>query len=1061
MPDAIPSSPWRVSEKGAATIIAGTPPTLRRTLEFDDIDDSDLDELDDERIPATSPFITQPTQIITQPTQILPARTTLRKPDSSSQIDNLVPSSPPPRPCLFPTPKDGVPTKDQSISRFFKRALPISPKMAKDRPSVPDKAHSPSTIPAKRKPMQLIEISSDSEDEDFGGRADIRPTAFARKVRGHSRDVATHMGTTNGDHGATTGANNISQQVESTAASPEKQPPQSKPGKLIDFQSYRYSPDSQGKAKNMPKRKLGGKASEGVILLDSSDSEDDLSPAPVRRRRLVQGSRRREPSPTSSRLQSSPSTHATTPEGISGAIVLDEPEAQLQLPESEDELLGEPVDEDSDDYDGRESSPAICEGQEGRLLKLMNELELNDLMALTAEKEAHVKLLLKARPFASIADVEKVCKWTDARGPRKRQRIEIGEDIVEKTRNFLRAIEKVDKIVAEAEKRATFIKAEIGSWGMNSHGGKPSASPESTSPARKSRIKGKSIAFAGTQPCSMKEDLPMHDFQIFGVNWMNLLYANGYGGILADDMGLGKTCQVIGLMARMKDDWDGGELQDRPFPNLIVVPPSTLDNWMSEFEKFAPDLNVVKYSGSQMARMEIAEALDDDDDDTHVIVTSYSQLGQIDDIRALNGLALNAAIFDEAQELKNPTTQRYERLNKLRTEWRLLLSGTPIQNHLMEMISMLRFVDQDLFDHGDEDIRYVFDHKIHTRNLSNTALLYGERVDRARSILEPFILQRRKDQVGQNLPPKMHSIVYCDLPEDQKAMYDVYEKRFRSDPAQRQGKIAVRGNDLNNIWMQLKKAALHPQLFRRHFTDDMAAEMADILFANIPAKDLDLAQPKKSLLLDDLKSRSDFDLHLYCQDFPGLLKEFDIPGGSWTESGKVRKLLELVDQYQKNGDRVLVFSKFTKVIEILSYTLAHSNIRHCTLTGDKKVGERQDEINTFQTNSDIPVFLLTTGAGGTGINLTAANKVVIFDMSSNPQDDKQAENRAHRLGQTRPVEIVHLVAKDTIEELIYQTCQKKIELADKVTNTNGGGDDESRVRAAVRGLLEEKKGKMN
>jgi SWI/SNF-related matrix-associated actin-dependent regulator 1 of chromatin subfamily A len=1058
MVEILTSSPWQVAEKGSTRVIAGTPPTLRRTLELDSLDDIDIDELNDERIPATSPFVTQPTQIITH-------QTTLRK-RSPSPLQKLVPSSPPPRPSLFQKSKDIIPTKDQSISRFFKRSLPISPKMT-------------TTIPAKRKSSPaFIEISSDSDSDDFGGRGDIKPTAFARKVR---RD--TQNNTENDTHGqcrqSIVAANDSTSQAESTAVAPEKQPARHKPAKLIDFESFKYSSTSQGKAKSQSHQKRDGRMTEkGVIKLFSSDSEDEIvtAPAPVQRRRLIQGRRPREPSPASScQLQSTPtlpSTQVTTPEEkLPGCILLDNPSDELP-----DESEGEPLadlDSGSEDYEARESSPAVDEGQQDHLLTLMNELEMNDLMALTAEKEAHIKLLIKARPFASVADVEKVCKWTEARGPRKRQRIDIGEDIVEKTRSFMRAIEKVDKVVAESEKRAAFIKAEIAKWGMNASGGKHSVSPESSrsgSPHASSLTKktttktmGRTVSFAPTQPPLMSKELPMHDFQVFGVNWMNLLFTNGYGGILADDMGLGKTCQVIGLMARMKDDWENDRLEERPFPNLIVAPPSTLDNWMAEFKKFAPTLQVVKYSGTQSARLEIADELAEDDS-CEVIITSYSQLSQIEDIKALNCLGLNAAIFDEAQQLKNPNTLQYDRLRRLRTAWRLLLSGTPIQNHLMEMISMLSFVDRDLFADGEEDIRYVFDHKIHTRNFSNTALLYGERVDRARSILEPFILQRRKGQVGQNLPPKTHSIVYCDLPEEQKVMYDRYETYFRSEPSQRPNgsKIATRGNDMNNVWMQLKKAALHLQLFRRHFTDEMVTKMADILFANVPSRDLDLAQPKKSLLLDDLKSRSDFDLHLYCQDFRGLLKEFDIPEASWTESGKAKKLLELVESYKSNGDRVLVFSKFTKVVEILSYALTHRGIKHCLLTGETKVGERQDAINQFQTNPDITVFLLTTGAGGTGINLTGANKVIIFDMSSNPQDDKQAENRAHRLGQTRPVEIIHLIAKDTIEELIYKTCQKKIELADKVTNAHASaGDDESRIRAAVKEMLEKEKGKVN
>jgi SWI/SNF-related matrix-associated actin-dependent regulator 1 of chromatin subfamily A len=719
--------------------------------------------------------------------------------------------------------------------------------------------------------------------------------------------------------------------------------------------------------------------------------------------------------------------------------------------------------DDDEEYSEPEESPTPEDPEEAGLLKLLNEVEMKDLAALTGDKEGDLNILIANRPFTSITQVRAVSRVANGKG--KRQKAEIGEAVIDKVRLFMKAIKAVDEIVIESEKRAGRIKDQIKAWGVDPLGLRApdclgATSPGLSKPAKNTRH----TSFKPLQPKSMNPDLPMHDFQIFGVNWMNLLFQRGYGGILADDMGLGKTCQVIGLMCRMLEDWEEGQLPTKPFPNLVVVPPSTLDNWLAEFDKFAPDLGVVKYSGSQSERMQIAGDLIEDSDSCHVILTSYSQFSSLEDLQNLNQIGLHSAIFDEGQILKNPSTLQYNRLRKLRVHWRMLLSGTPIQNHLMEMIALLSFVDPELFRDSMEDIQYVFDHKIHSKNLSNTALLYGERVNRARSILEPFILQRLKDQVGQNLPVKTQTIIHCDLPPAQKTLYDKYEAMFRTEPGDRpkttRVAVAARDNDQNNVWIQLKKAALHPQLFRLHFTDEKVEKMASILFKNVPSRDLDLAEPKIHLLLNDLKSRSDFDLHLYCQDFPALLGKYDIEYGSWRASGKVKKLLELIEAYQRNGDRVLVFSKFTKMIDILSYTLDREEIRHCVLTGGSAVGERQQEIDRFQRDPDIPVFLLTTGAGGTGINLTAANKVIIFDMSSNPQDDKQAENRAHRIGQQRPVEVIHLISTGTVEELIYLTCQKKIELANKVTNIESNSESsESKVKAAVKELMERGYGK--
>lgn len=363
-----------------------------------------------------------------------------------------------------------------------------------------------------------------------------------------------------------------------------------------------------------------------------------------------------------------------------------------------------------------------------------------------------------------------------------------------------------------------------------------------------------------------------------------------------------------------------------------------------------------------------------------------------------------------------------------------------------------------------EHIKYIFSTKVTIRDVSNGAFLYSERVKRARTILEPFILQRRKDQVLSDMPKKINSVVLCDMTENQTPVYYEYEKIFKMEPAQRtsQAKLAAaapvgRGNDQNNVWMQLRKAAIHPLLFRRHFNDKKLEKMGKILMDNIDQSELH--QPDIGHLIQELKNSSDFELHLWCRDYPRLLSKFDYPPKAELDSGKIMKLLELVEQYEKNGDRVLVFSKFSRVLELVREVLSLKHIDHRVLMGNTNVSERQDMINEFNDDPSIPVFLLTTGAGGTGINLTSANKVIIFDQSDNPQDDIQAENRAHRLGQKRDVEVIRLISRGTLEELIHKACQKKIELANKVT---GAVDEDTKqveenLEKEVRKMMEEKK----
>lgn len=380
-------------------------------------------------------------------------------------------------------------------------------------------------------------------------------------------------------------------------------------------------------------------------------------------------------------------------------------------------------------------------------------------------------------------------------------------------------------------------------------------------------------------------------------------------------------------------------------------------------------------------------------------------------------------------------------------------AGTPVQNNLLEMTSLLSFINPRMFEGCMEHIQYIFSQKVSVRDVSNGAFLYSERVKRARTILEPFILQRRKDQVLSDMPPKVHTVVHCDMSEAQRPVYDEYEATFKKEPSQRVGRASGRQNDQNNVWMQLRKAALHPLLFRRHFTDKNVEAMGRILMDKVPQSELH--QPDLGHLVQELKNASDFELHLWCRDYLQLLKQYDIAPSAMLDSGKVRKLLELVRRYQDNGDRVLVFSKFSLLIELLREVLARQGIDHRVLMGNTDVSERQALIDEFNDDADIPVFLLTTGAGGTGINLTAANKVVIFDQSDNPQDDIQAENRAHRLGQAREVEVVRLISSRTIEELVYTACQKKIELANKVTGAAGEHDAEPNMEKEVRRMMEQ------
>ncbi|KXJ91488.1 SNF2 family N-terminal domain-domain-containing protein [Microdochium bolleyi] len=572
-------------------------------------------------------------------------------------------------------------------------------------------------------------------------------------------------------------------------------------------------------------------------------------------------------------------------------------------------------------------------------------------------------------------------------------------------------------------------------WPMDRNG-RPRASPgvngEECSSALVSQMP------VPTQPALMDADVvTLKSYQLLGLNWMDLIHRNGFSGILADDMGLGKTCQVISFISHLVGTFDEDSGQTRPWPNLIVVPPSTYENWITEFGRFAPDISLFLYSGTERRDTD-----PEDVQDYHVVLTTYTQIERkAEDLHWLQGLEPYAAIYDEGHKLKNPNTNVYKQLKRVPTEWRLILSGTPVQNNLKELLSILSFVEPTLFTENDFGrLKTIFDAKVMNKDVHNFAALAKERVGNARTIMAPFILQRRKADVLE-LAQKSERNEIVGMHPVQRQVYDEIKGRYLI-PKGTAKKSAIKDS---NPWMQLRKAAIHHQLFRTHFTDERVAEMVDILWKKCTEDELCIqskAERHKKLLLEDFLSKSDFQLHLWCKDFPKYIGKFDVADRSWEDSPKVAKLLELVRGYIKTGDRALVFSRFEMVMDILRETLHGCDIPYCDLSGRTLTSDRFPEIQKFNDNPDIPVFLLTTGAGGTGLNLTAANKIILFDQSDNPQEDVQASNRAHRIGQTRDVEVIRIITENTVEGLVYNSCVKKLMLAACVEGEDGGDDED-------------------
>ncbi|RSL63485.1 hypothetical protein CEP53_004390 [Fusarium sp. AF-6] len=976
-----------------ANALPRTPSLARNTILIDD-----TDELGAETIPCSPSAFLRDRETTTQPTQILqkPMLASMRSSSPASSIIEVPASSP------FQQPKKSTPlttTRLAPVGTIFRPP---------QRP--------PTTMTNKRPAMDPINLISDDEDDLTPPRGDIRPTTFKaqisafaydpeadeRQVRSRLRQIFDVFGDRVPSEKARSALKTCHNDIEDTILLLERQlsQPQQKPAPK-------------------PKRRLISKGALQSVSISSRETSRahsrTASPSPQKpRRRLVQG--RRNPDPSS---------QVSLPE----------------LPSSDDPLVINLVDDDKEDTYQAEASPELSDDADDKVLNYINTSTIQELAAMTGMKESQLECMIEKRPFD---DLDKARRVTIGKKPgaRKASKISIGDNVVDAVGVFLDAVSAIDQVVAKCEADAKAIKGQVDTWDVDTFGhdkrARRQTSEENLPPTPTSFSTVKYVRPPiPRQPSFMDGHCEMKPFQLVGLNWMSLLYNFNIGCILADEMGLGKTCQVISLICHLVEDYNNNPSRKRPWPNLIVVPPSTYNNWLAEFERFAPDLSVIGYRGSQTERAEIAYEVEQEPEAFHVVLATYSQINNIADIEAMQSFELNAAIFDEGHKMKNPETKIYKDLRRITAQWKMLLTGTPVQNNLMEMTSLLNFINPEMFNSCMEHIQYIFSQKVTVRDVSNGAFLYSERVKRARTILEPFILQRRKDQVLSDMPPKICNVVHCEMTESQKAVYAEYEEVFRQEPSQRVKKVRGRQNDQNNCWIQLRKAALHPLLFRRHFDDAKVEKMAKILMDNVSQDELH--QPDIKHLIQELKNASDFELHLWCRDYPKLLGRFDVPEETEMDSGKVKKLLELIQQYQENGDRVLVFSKFSRVIELLQEVLSLQGIQHRILMGNTNVSDRQTLIDEFNDDPEIPVFLLTTGAGGTGINLTAANKVIIFDQSDNPQDDIQAENRAHRLGQKRDVEIIRLIASHTIEDLIYKACQKKIELANKVT---GAVEDE-------------------
>ncbi|KAF3708520.1 Lymphoid-specific helicase [Channa argus] len=530
----------------------------------------------------------------------------------------------------------------------------------------------------------------------------------------------------------------------------------------------------------------------------------------------------------------------------------------------------------------------------------------------------------------------------------------------------------------------------------------------------------------------------MRWYQIEGIEWLRMLWENGINGILADEMGLGKTIQCIAHIAMMIEKKVMG-------PFLVVAPLSTLPNWISEFKRFTPDMSVLLYHGPQAERAKLLKQIRRPQGPLSmcpVVVTSF-EISMIDR-KFLQRFQWKYLIVDEGHRIKNLNCRLVRELKTLPTDNKLLLTGTPLQNNLAELWSLLNFLLPEVFDDlksfeswFDIDTLGEAESVVATEREQNILSMLHQ-------ILTPFLLRRLKSDVTLEVPPKKEIIVYAPLTAKQETFYTaVVNKTIAKMLGQEKVDAPV-----------LLTPSGRPKRRSRKVVDYRETDKETPYDLEKYLESVRKEQEQSSPPVLDVQSPLDAQINLKLQNILMLLKrccnhpylveypldpatqEFKIDEQLVQSSGKFLILDRLLPALKKRGHKVLIFSQMTSILDVLMDYCYLRGFQYSRLDGSMSYADRDENMTKFSKDPEVFLFLLSTRAGGLGINLTAADTVIIFDSDWNPQADLQAQDRCHRIGQTKPVVVYRLVTANTIDQKILERASAKRKLEQMVIHKN-------------------------